>query len=251
MNGIRTALPSFRVAAAELPSSFRVVEEHAVVVAVAGAPGWADEAGRVIDRGARVVVVDAPHHDAGDVSALAARRVPVTLSRPALRADDAHLASTRSPTRAITVEAHSPRGHLATTLADAVGWARVLGGGHLDLRSTSASGVAVLADLSGPSCDVALVASERSDPRGVARLRATTLAAERVDVLVEGSAAQVTRSSAEGDLRVARRWESPARLALRRAAAALHEGGSDDLADWCHDSLLAHAILHPRVQPQA
>jgi len=254
MIGLTTTLAGYRAAAAELSGRVRLIAESGDIVAVSGDPSGLDIARRVTERGVRAVIIDRPRLASDDLGALRATGVAVILNRPALRADDAGDASPSTTASAVSVQAHVARGALRGMLTDAVGWGRVLAAGPLALRAAGSEGGrdggerAVLADLTAPGrTGVALIASERLGTRGEARLRATVVAPERVDVVWSDGVALVTRSTRAGTLAVPRRWESPERLALRRALAALEgEAAIDDVDDWNHDAGIARAILAAR-----
>ena len=74
-------------------------------------------------------------------------------------------------------------------------------------------------------------------------IRATALAAESAEVVVDRRTS-VIRTTAEGALHLPPRFESSARLALRRAIASLEDAATPtDLADLEHDSRLALTAL--------
>ena len=242
MIGVRTDLEEYRAAVAEFAATTRLGRQAAEIAVVLGGPAWPGAVARAIGAGARAVIVHQPVPDLHGLEELAPTDVPVVLARPGLRADDARDAAPVALPAAVSVQLQTPRGGFFAGLADAVGWARVLAGRELELRGVARDAHAALVDLepAAGGAGIAVIASERLDARGVMRLRATTVAAERVDVVSNGTVATVTRSSPAGDLVHARRWESVARLALRRAVAAVEEGAVvDDLQEWRHNVALA------------
>lgn len=247
MIAVDTQLAAYRSAAAELPMRLRVREGAGEIAVVrADAAGLAAGVGAA-ERGARVVVIDRPGTDDGDLAALRATGVAIVLARHGLRTDDAaqSAASGAGAPAAICVQAIGARGALGGVLLDAVGWARVLAGGDLALRSAHRRATAALADLSGPGGGgIAVIASEMLGTFGVGRLRATAIALHRTDVVSSRGQTTVSRATPDGELVLPRRWESHERLALRRALAALAgEQNPTDAVDWAHDLALATAIV--------
>ncbi|QKJ20400.1 hypothetical protein [Microbacterium hominis] len=240
MIGVRTDLDEYRAAVAELPATAALSDAADSIAVVRGAAGWARTVLHAVASGARAVVVDAPDSASGDLDALAGCAAPIVFSRRGLRADAAADAASSGRPAAVTVQLQAPRGGLRAALVDAVGWARVIAGADLAMHAAAGDDRSALVDLAYDGGGAVLIGSERLDARGILRLRATSVAPERVDVVTDGIAATVTRATPAGELVLPRRWEAPARLALRRAVAALEEGAAiDDLSQWRHDAALA------------
>lgn len=246
MNTLATLLAGYRVAAAELAGSVRATDGPAEIVAVHGDPSGLAEAAQRISAGARVVIVDRPRTDDGLVEGLlgcARAGAAVLLARPGLRADVAGDAAPSSASADVAVQVQAPARQLLDALVDAVGWARLFGGGVLALRAVARVGGAVLADLAGPGAAASVLASERLGGAGEGRLRVTAVGVDRVEVVSAGDHAVVTRSTRQGDLTLPRRWESVERLALRRAIAFLSgDQHVADLDEWAHDVDVAARI---------
>lgn len=245
MIAVATPLARYRVAAAELSARVDIRRDEAQLVAVAGDPHGLSEAEEGVARGARVVIVDRPRADPAALDRMREweeRGVAVVLLRPALRADVAGDALPSAPPSDVVVQTQTSAGEMLDAVVDAVGWARVLRGGALVVRSVARAPGAVLADLAGSGAAASVVASERLGAAGARRLRAVAVGAHRVEVVSTDAVAVVTRSTAEGDLVLPRRWESGERLALRRALAALAGEPVRDLDDWAGDLAVAAQI---------
>jgi hypothetical protein len=240
----------YRVAIAELPLRVALADGPAAAIAVVdGGAEWLDGVRDAIVAGARGVVIAEPEDaPADDVRALAAvLAVPVVIERTFLRADaaaDAVGARAQAGAPAlVVVDGAAPADSLGVLARDAVGWARTLAGGALTLIAAG-EGSMLLATDAGLGAAVTVVATDRP---GAGWLRASALGDPVVDVEIEGAAMRITRSDAAGRLVLPPRYESPARVALRRVLAALDGGPApQDLSVLADDIELHRRILAHR-----
>jgi hypothetical protein len=232
----------FRVAAAELPRSSRLVDDARGAVVVTA--GSAENLRHAVERGAAAIVAVRPEGDLPEVG------VPVVVDRPLLRPDVAADARSVDAPALVQIETSAAAGDAAATLRDAIGWARVLAGGPLTLQARQDAGDAVSALLAaavpGGSVPIALVMTVR--PGTSPWLRATAIGAQRREVVLDVARGLVRleRTTAEGRTFTPTRWEAPARLALRRALDAVGGARPADLEEWNEDDALARALLTPR-----
>lgn len=204
-------------------------DEHAYRVAVAELPR-------------RAVLGDGPDavRIAGGV--LEAEGVTV-VARPWLRADVVADAA-QAPARSVLVECGAASGEVEELLRDAVGWARELAGGPLDIVECRATARGILARLEGARSGATVLLARREG--GSSWLRALALDTTRTEVVIEhpGALATVERTDADGVHRSPARYESAERLALRRLLDALDDDvRTTDLDDLEHDSRLAAHVL--------
>ncbi|MGN6220431.1 MAG: hypothetical protein ACTHNQ_13095 [Microbacterium sp.] len=249
-----TDLEAYRVAVAELPASSELAASAAgSIVVVRGDGHWWTIAADAIGAGAAAVVVAGPGSapvDALEALAASAGGIPVLLDRPLLRPDMVRDVSEAladaAPAAALVVECHAPAAALRATLREAVGWARVVAGAPLALRTSESSGRRVLALLSSETdAAVSVVAAAQPGAPALGRVRITTIAEKRIEIDA-GLEAVVTVADAGGDRILPTRFEARERVALRRAVAAVRAGQpSADLADLRHDMLLGNALLGP------
>ena len=249
---VHSALERYRVAAAELPVSTRLAGDGGgAIVAVGGGDGWCDATVRAFGEGAAAVVVSrpvsAPAQGLAAVHAAAAGR-PVVIERPLLRADIAQLvvaAGTElSPPAALVGECHAPALALPSALRDALGWARIMGRSPLVLRSpeaTRAGGIALLETSAGTPVSLVFATQPGAPERG--RLRLTALGPTLQELDGDEADLQFTMTDAASRSTASPRFERAERVALRRAAAALVDGGRpSDLDDLALDATLAAAL---------
>jgi hypothetical protein len=251
---VRALGDSWRAAVAELPSIARPsTEVTGSVVVITGEVGWGSRLRRAVDDGAAGIVLADPWSASVDEVLEAQRRsspVPVVVERSRLRSDVAATALTSDPA-VVQVELGASRQELEVVLRDAVGWARVLAGGQLDLVDVHATarGVTALLQRSDAAAGryeglVTLLATRAgaSSPW----IRATALGVERTEVTVDGRTS-VVRTSEDGARQLPTRFESSARLALRRAIGSLEDASTPtDLPELDHDSRVAAAVLGAR-----
>ncbi|WP_261792335.1 hypothetical protein [Arthrobacter sp. PM3] len=180
--------------------------------------------------------------------------LPVIIERPRLRPDvvaDAVRARRDSPPRIITVECAAPAAGLDAVVRDGLGWARSLAGGSLTLGSGAAAARGRIALLdavvpSGASVPTTLAAVTAAGPHAGGLLQLWALGEVRTEVTVDQPAGltRLETSAEDGTLRVPERYESPARLALRRALEACSSGRSvPDLDELLEDMALTWTLL--------
>lgn len=233
-------LLAYRAAVAELPlnASLGTDPEGAVLVV----PDLA-AVRRAIERGAAAVVVaDVARATSKEAEGLAASRVPIVLARPRLRADvaDSVRAPADPPRHIVADVVAAPRARTAA-VADAVGWIRILAGGAPKARAADPTGVAVIDGPRGEAIALTVAASADRE----ARFRVEALGTARVMIAADDTRrdVDVTTTTFSGALRAPRRWETPERLALRRALDALGGEHVRDLADLAADLRVTEAIL--------
>jgi hypothetical protein len=210
--------------------------------------GSAEELRHAVARGAAAIVAVRPEGQLPEVG------VPVVVERPLLRADLADDARSVDAPALVQIEASAAIGDAAATLRDVVGWARVLAGGSLTLRARQDAGDAVsalfAAAVPGGSVPVAVVMTVRAGTSPW--LRATAFGAERRETVIDVARGlvRVERTGAEGRTLAPTRWETPARLALRRALEAVGGAAPADLVEWNEDDALARALATPGAGPR-
>jgi len=248
---VRTDLHEFRVAAAELPVSAAVGSELDGAVAVVRGDGqWWTTASDAIAGGAAAILVarpaDAPVEALDALSAVAGG-IPVIVERPLLRADVVALVGGLTEDvapGALVVECHAPARSFSRAVRDATGWARAATGESLAYSAGWSGGgraLALLESRSGAAVSVVAATQPGAPPLG--RLRITTIGRTRVEIDAD-IASVVAVTDAAGRRTAPAQFEGSARVALRRAIAAVHAGERvTDLADLRHDTLLAAAML--------
>ncbi|WP_243075336.1 hypothetical protein [Microbacterium sp. SS28] len=249
---VRTDLEAYRVAIAELPLRAAATREPSgAVVAVSGAGEWWKRAAEALAAGAAAVVVAQPGPaPVTELDALATRAgdTPLVFERALLPSDvvdDLENALTEVPApSALVVECHSPGATLSSALADALGWARTLGRGSLVHRSGSPSRGHRLALLEAAGgVPVSVVFGTQAGAPQWGRIRLTALGGTLIELEGGDRGIQVTMTDAASRRTLPTRFESPQRLALRRAIEALERGApTADLADLRRDAALAEAI---------
>ena len=232
-----TDLAAYRSAVAELAPPVRLADadEAGALRVVDGRGAWWDRLERLTDTIG--VVVDEPQ----PAPAVAHERlrsldVPVVVARRRLRAD---VVATLVPVPAahVVVDAWGAPSEAAVVLRDALGWARVLAGGSLEVVAHAATPTAdVLALVRGP-VGVSVTRSLGGSGVGDA-LAAIALGPRRVEVRTDSAAAtiHVEIADAEGRRIAAPRREAAERVALRRLRDAIATGvRPGDLAELAHD----------------
>lgn len=253
--GVFTALPSYVAAVAELSVSAALADRvSGAVVVVPGSGDWwqamlAARAGGA----AAVVIADPP---ALPREALASHPwpggIPVIVERPRLRPDvvaDAVQARRGSPARIVSVECAAPAAGLDAVIRDGFGWVRSLVQGPLTMRSGAAGAQARIALLDAPGPDggsipATLAATAAGGRHTGGLLQLLALGEVRTEVTVDQPAGltRLETSTEDGTLRAPERYESSARLALRRALNACSSGRPvTDLEELLEDSALTWA----------
>ncbi|RDV09056.1 hypothetical protein DXK94_15415 [Arthrobacter sp. RT-1] len=254
--GVITALPAYAAAVAELPVSAALAEDmRGAVVVVPGAGDWWQGMLAARAGGASAVVLADPAMLQEDALASYAwpGDIPVIVERPRLRPDvaaDAVRARRGSPARLVTVECAAPVAGLDGAILDGFGWARSLAGTPLALRagmSTPQGRMALLDSEGGGSVPTTVLGTPVGGHHGGGLLHVLALGEVRTEVTVDQPAGltRVEAFTGEGALRAPERYESSARLALRRALDACLSGKQEaDLDELLQDMALAWALRH-------
>lgn len=253
---VHAALPAYVAAVAELPVSAALADDaRGAVAVVPGYGNWwqgmlaarADGASAVVLADPAVLPQDAfvSHPWPGDI--------PVIVERPRLRPDvvaDAVAARRGSPARILTVECTAPAAGLDAVIRDGFGWVRSLAGSPLRFQAgiATAQGRMALLDcgsLDGGAVPATLVGTAAGGLHAGGLLQVLALGEVRTELIVD-QAAGLTRlesSTEEGALTAPERYESSARVALRRAVEACSAGPVPDLHELLEDMALTWALL--------
>jgi len=254
--GVCTALPAYVAAVAELRLSAALRNDFSGAVAVVpGSGDWWQGMLAARAGGAAAVLIADPEmlpQEALESNAWPTD-LPVIVERPRLRPDvvaDAVRARRGSPARIVTVECAAPALGLDAVIRDGLGWARFLVQGSLTLRSGTAAahGSIALLDSAGPaggSIPTTLAGAEAGGLHSGGLLQLLALGEVRTEVTVDQLAGltRVETYTEDGLLRAPERFESSARLALRRALVACSSGRPvTDLDDLLEDTALTWAL---------
>ncbi|GAA1981470.1 hypothetical protein [Microbacterium pumilum] len=249
-----TASYAYRVAVAELPLRTRLSDDPAgAVVVVDGGSEWCDKVSDSLAAGARAIIVARPSTASADeLAALVARAGDraIVLERPFLRPDavtDAvtarRAADAQARARLVAADCAAASNDFAAALRDSIGWLRGLSGGALVLR-TGGNGVGLFDSREADGVPAVLTAVRAG---GTSRLRIRALGEAVSEVDVSIARALVTTSTAGGRSTAPERFETPQRLALRRAIDAMTADAQiEDVAEFAADSTLAAAVIAPR-----
>lgn len=256
-NAVHTALPDYVAAVAELPVSAALTDEvRGAVAVVPGSGNWWQGLLAARAAGASAVVLADPAVLPQDAleSALWPGDIPVVVERPRLRPDvvaDAVAARRGSPARIITVECTAPAGGLNAVIRDGFGWARSLAQSPLSLQAgiTTARGRMALLDcgsLDGGVLPATLVGTAAGGLHAGGLIQMLALGEVRTELTVDQPAGltRLEASTEQGAMRAPERYESSARLALRRAVKACSEGPVPDLGELLEDMALTWALLN-------
>lgn len=261
-----TALSSYVAAVAELPLSAALADDvddvDGAVVVVPGSGDWWNGMMAAREGGAAAVVIADPRVFPTEALTPDAwpGGIPVVVERPRLRPDvvaDAVRARRGSPARIVTVECAAPAVVIEAAICDGLGWARSLVHGPLTLRTSAATahgGIALL-DSGGSaggqiSITLATTTAATVGPR-VGRgagclLQVLALGEVRTELKVDQPASlmRLETSDRDGALRAPERYESSARLALRRALEACASGEhAADLDELLEDMALTRGLF--------
>lgn len=258
MSGARAVVATarnYRAAVAELRGSARHSDlvPGAVVVIPGGGPWWtllleAQAAG------AAAVVVSNPGRvppEAGSALSADAVTLPVVVERPYARADilaDALDARAANAPTMVTVECAARAPDLGATLRDGLRWAAVLAGGPLSYCG-GGDGTFLLeaAGVSGPvpvTAGVRLLTGDARDP--LLRVMALGEVRSEIESGRVGAGVRLETATFNGTIQAPLRYETPARLALRRALDSCRSGERpDDLEHLLSDHDLAAHLLEP------
>ena len=251
----------YRAAVAELPASARL-SDHASdgVVVVPGDGPWWTSLVEAQAAGALAVVVSNPKSvSLAAFEALAAFledpvSVPVVVERPTLRSDvvvNALDARAGSPASMVTVEGAASAGEMEATLRDGLRWAAVLAGGPLSYCG-GGDGIFLLeaAGASGPvpvTVGVRQLTGDARDPL----LRVMALGEVRTEVECgrAGASIRLKTTTGHGTTLAPLRYETSARLALRRALdACSSDERLTELDHLLEDHRLVSNLLDPHKQ---
>ncbi|WP_278102999.1 hypothetical protein AB0870_16605 [Microbacterium proteolyticum] len=234
---VGTDLAAYRSAVAELAPLVRLAdaEEAGVLRVVDGRGAWWDRLERLTD--AIGVVVDEPQPaPAAAHERLRALGVPVVVARRRLRADVVATVAA-VPAAHVVVDAWGAPSEAAVVLRDAVGWARVLAGGPLEVVAHAATPTADVLALACGRVGVSVTRALGGAGVGDA-LTAVALGPRRVEVRTDSAAAtiHVEIDDLEGRRIAAPRREAAERVALRRLRDAVATGvRPSDLDELAHD----------------
>ena len=251
----------YRAAVAELPTSARL-SDHASegVVVVPGDGPWWTSLVEAQAAGALSVVVSNPKRvPLAALEALAGFleepvSVPVVVERPRLRADvvvNALDARAGSPASMVTVESAASAGEMEATLRDGLRWAVVLAGGPLSYCG-GGDGIFLLeaAGASGPvpvTVGVRLLTGDARDP--LLRVMAVGEVRTEVECGRAGASIRLKTTTGHGTTLAPLRYETSARLALRRALDACSSGERlTELDHLLEDHRLVSTLLDPHKQ---
>ncbi|MDQ0678787.1 hypothetical protein QFZ30_002169 [Arthrobacter pascens] len=253
---VHTALPAYVAAVAELPVSAALTDDvRGAVAVVPGSGNWWQGMMAARAGGASAVVLADPTvlPENAFVSHLWPGDIPVIVERPRLRPDvvaDAVAARRGSPARIITVECTAPAAGLDAVIRDGFGWARSLAQGPLRFQvgiATARGRMALLdcGSLDGGALAATLVGTAAGGLHAGGMLQVLALGEVRTELTVDQPAglARLEASTEEGALRAPERYESSARVALRRAVEACSEGPVPDLSELLEDMALTWALL--------
>jgi hypothetical protein len=250
MTGVRAAAGRFREALAELPLSTRSVEGvGGAIVVVPGDGGWVDAAFDAASAGAVAVIVDRPAFaPAEDLRRLQeAVGVPMVIDRALLRPDSTADAAAGRLTdggwaapRLLVADGNAPPGLFPVVAREAVGWLRILAGDDLELVAADGE-LALLETPGGIAATLSVVATLRS---GGGSIRVHALGEVRTEIEVGRDHVRVRTSTVGGSMTAPDRFESSARVAVRRALTALDAGHlPNDLSELAADAALVEQIL--------
>ena len=250
MTDVRVPPGRYRTALAELPLSTRRVEwPGGSIVVVPGDVGWVDAALGIAAAGARAVVVARPSFaPAAEIRRLHdGAGVPVIVERTLLRPDSAGDAAAGrsaeegwSAPRLLVADGSAPRDLVPVVARDAVGWLRLLVGDDLGLVASD-DGLALFQTTGAIAASLSIVETART---GSGSFRVRALGEVLTEIVVDGDRTRVRTSTVRGSLVPPARFESSARLAVRRALAAVDSGEpADDLRELAADAELVEGML--------
>lgn len=250
MTDVQAPAGRYRTALAELPLSTRRVQRPGgAIVVVPGDVGWVDAALTGAAAGALAVIVARPAlAPAADIRRLHdGAGVPVIVERTLLRPDSAGDAAAGrsaeggwSAPRLLVADGSAPRALIPVVARDAVGWLRLLVGDDLDLVAAD-GGLALLQTSGAIAASLSIVETART---GSGSFRVRALGEVLTEVEVHADRTRVRTSTARGRMTAPPRFESSARLAVRRALAAVDSGEpADDLRALAADTALVERML--------
>ncbi|MET3905138.1 hypothetical protein [Paenarthrobacter sp. 4246] len=254
---MKTALPvaatswSYEAAIVELSESVRPSASwQSAIVAVDGRGAWWDTVLDAQRAGALAVMVADPQDvPSAAVAAVTRASVPILVERHRLRPDvlgDALVLRAETVATLVTVECAAPSSSLESVLRDAVRWAATLAGGPL--RSVAGSSGMFLLEAQAPGGPVSVTLRTRLPADTAQHPQFKVMALGEVRTEVEwgrtGDKVAVTTTTADGGLLAPVRYESSARLTLRRAVEASRSRvGPNDIEMLLEDRELAVQLL--------
>lgn len=252
-----TALPvaatsaDYEAAIAELSGTTRPsTSRQDAVVALPGRGAWWDSVLDAQRAGALVVVVADPQDvPPAAEAAIAGVGVPLLVERHRLRPDvldDALVLRAGTVATLVTVECAAPSSSLESVLRDVVRWAATLAGGPL--RCVAGNSGMFLLEARAPAGPVSVTLRTRllADTAQRPQFKVMALGEVRTEVEwgVTGDKVTVTTTTADGELLAPVRYESSARLTLRRAVEASRSRiGPNDVELLLEDRELAVQLL--------
>ncbi|MGP0222461.1 hypothetical protein [Paenarthrobacter sp. NCHU4564] len=251
----------YRAAVAELPTGTRKAGSvRGSVVDIPGSGDWWTALLHAQAEGAVAAVVGNPQKVPAEAVATLLGRlsIPVAVERSLARPDDlaaALAARSGGPATLVTIECSAPAGDEGSALRDGLRWAATLAGGPLEATSVpipAEGGMALLhAATSRGHLPVTVLTTRLSRMDALPVLRVAALGEVRsvVESGPTGAGVRLTTSSVGGSTLAAARYESPARLALRRAVDAATSGALlPDLADLLEDQRIVATLLQMHNQ---
>lgn len=251
---VLSELLSYQAAIAELPLRTKQARDAAgAIVVVPGGGNWCDGVRRAVAAGARAVIVSCPavmpaaeirglHADLGELAVIVER----ALFRSDAASDVADGRAVTGPgvVRLVAIDGAALPAEVGTVLQDAIAWARVLTGGALAWHA--ASGDLALSNGSGAG-DVPFALNVVQIAAGGSWIRGHALGEVRSELEATTERTVVSTTGERGAVVAPARFETPQRLALRRAVDAL-EGENDplDLAELAADAALAEQLAGGR-----
>ena len=246
-----TELSAYRGAVGELSASTRRAEGQAgAICVVPGAGRWWDAATRAVDAGACAVVIADP--DVGPAPAVSRldavthAGVPVIVERPRLRADVIADAQLAAPPLMILADVVASAKSARASSRDAIGWLRALTGGPPTVLSVARGRHSLIAALETTAGVPAALSITTSRVDTCPAIDVIAIGDSRLELRIDDATGtrSIRQVRAEGALEPAARLESSARLALRRALAAVAGEPVADLDELCSDSSV-DALLWP------
>ena len=254
----------YRAAVAELPASARL-SDHAsdgVVVVPGDGPWWTSLVEAQAEGALSMVVSNPKRVPLAALEALEALSgfleepgsVPVMVERPRLRSDvvvNALDARAGSPASMVTVEGAASAGEMEATLRDGLRWAAVLAGGPLSYCG-GGDGIFLLeaAGASGPvpvTVGVRQLTGDARDP--LLRVMAVGEVRTEVECGRAGASIRLKTTTGHGTTLAPLRYETSARLALRRALdACSSDERLTELDHLLEDHRLVSTLLDPHKQ---
>jgi hypothetical protein len=246
VTAVLTRDPRYRAALAELPRSARAADlPGGAVVVVPGDPGWVDATKAAVAAGAVAVVIAQPAFvPAGSIRRLADEvGIPVVVERALLRPDvgeDAASGRNGAAARLLVADGAARAAQVPVVAREAVGWLRALASAKLTMVGAAGS-FSMLESDAGVPATLSIVATSRP---GGGWIHVQALGEVITEVEVEEDDAQVATATAAGRLIAPPRYESSARLALRRALAAVTDRQEmQDLRGLAEDTDLVEQML--------